>query len=250
MHERHLAAVTRICEDSALFPLFTQPKVCLLMKKQPVAQTLSVTIAETIRYKIMVGALTPGQRLSEATLSEELEISRNTLREVFRVLTQEGLLTYAPNKGVYVSVPDMAAIIDIYQVRRLIECDALTHAYALHPAVQKMSQAVNEAREHEEVKDWIGVGTANMKFHIAIVELSDSERLIKLYRNVSAELRLAFGHLNDPKILYAPYIDKNQSILELLDSGHNQEAADMLRSYLDLSERTLLAAYKRNQTTS
>lgn len=71
---------------------------------------------------------------------------------MFRVLTQEGLLTYAPNKGVYVSVPDMAAIIDIYQVRRLIECNSLTHAYALHPAVQKMKHAVAEAREHEKQK--------------------------------------------------------------------------------------------------
>lgn len=215
------------------------------MKKQPVAQTLSVTIAEAIRHKITIGALTPGQRLSEAALSEELDISRNTLREVFRVLTQEGLLTYAPNKGVFVSVPDMATIIDIYQVRRLIECDSLVHAYPLHPAVQKMKNAVNEAREYEKNEDWVAVGTANMKFHIAIVELSDSERLIKLYRNISAELRLAFGHLSDPKILYAPYIDKNHSILELLDSGFNQKAADTLRNYLDLSERTLLAAYKR-----
>ncbi|USR63407.1 GntR family transcriptional regulator [Providencia stuartii] len=219
------------------------------MKKTPVAQTLSVTIAEVIRAKITVGEITPGQRLSEATLSDELAISRNTLREVFRVLTQEGLLTYAPNKGVFVSVPDMAAIIDIYHVRRLIECNALERAYALHPAVQKMKDAVGDARQHEKIENWVGVGTANMKFHTAIVELTDSERLIKLYRNVSAELRLAFGHLNDPKILYAPYIDKNQFILELLDKGNNLEAANTLRSYLDLSERTLLAAYKRSQTS-
>ncbi|EKT55578.1 GntR family transcriptional regulator [Providencia sneebia] len=218
------------------------------MTKQPMTQTLSVTIAETIRYKITIGELTPGQRLSEAALSEELEISRNTLREVFRVLTQEGLLTYAPNKGVFVSVPDMAAIIDIYQVRRLVECDSLRHAYALHPAVQKMKQAICNARVHEQHEDWVGVGTANMQFHTAIVELSDSERLIKLYKNISAELRLAFGHLNDPKILYAPYIDKNQSILELLDKGKNHEAAEALSGYLDLSERTLLAAYKRSQS--
>lgn len=142
----------------------------------------------------------------------------------------------------------MAAIIDIYQVRRLVECDALKHAYAMHPAVQKMKQAVSEAREQEKIENWIGVGTANMKFHTAIVELSDSERLIKLYRNVAAELRLAFGHLNDPKILYAPYIDKNQFILELLDAGKNHQAAETLSQYLDLSERTLLAAYKRSQS--
>lgn len=217
------------------------------MTKQPVTQTLAVTIAETIRYKITIGELSPGQRLSETALSDELEISRNTLREVFRVLTQEGLLTYAPNKGVFVSVPDMAAIIDIFQVRRLLGCDSLRNAYAMHPAVQKMKQAVCDAREQAKIENWVGVGTANMKFHTAIVELSDSERLIKLYRNVAAELRLAFGHLNDPKILYAPYIDKNKSILDLLESGLNQEAAEALSRYLDLSERTLLAAYKRSQ---
>lgn len=217
------------------------------MTKHPVTQTLAVTIAETIRYKITIGELSPGQRLSETALSDELEISRNTLREVFRVLTQEGLLTYAPNKGVFVSVPDMAAIIDIFQVRRLLECDSLRNAYAMHPAVQKMKQAVCDAREQEKIENWVGVGTANMKFHTAIVELSDSERLIKLYRNVAAELRLAFGHLNDPKILYAPYIDKNKSILDLLEGGLNQEAAEALSRYLDLSERTLLAAYKRSQ---
>lgn len=87
-----------------------------------------------------------------------------------------------------------------------------------------------------------------MKFHTAIVELSDSERLIKLYHNIAAELRLAFGHLNDAKLLYAPYIDKNQAILELLDAGRNQDAASTLLNYLDVSERTLLAAYKRSHS--
>lgn len=51
--------------------------------------------------KITIGELPPGERLSETALSETLEISRNTLREVFRVLTQEGLLTYKPNRGVF-----------------------------------------------------------------------------------------------------------------------------------------------------
>lgn len=197
--------------------------------------------------RLSLGELSPGQRLSETALSDELEISRNTLREVFRVLTQEGLLTYAPNKAVFVSVPDIAAIIDIFQVRRLLECDSLRNAYAVHPAVQKMKQVVCDAREQEKVENWMGVGTANMTFHTAIVELSDSERLIKLYRNVATELRLAFGHLNDPKILYAPYIDKNQSILDLLEAGLNQDATEALSCYLELSERTLLAAYKRSQ---
>lgn len=47
----------------------------------------------------------PGQKLSEAALSESLDISRNTLREVFRTLTKEGLIKHAPNRGVFVATP-------------------------------------------------------------------------------------------------------------------------------------------------
>lgn len=220
------------------------------MKKEIPAPMLSEKTAETIREKITAGELVPGSRLSESAMSAQLDISRNTLREVFRLLTQEGLLRYEPNRGVYVAVPDMADIIDIYRIRRLIECDALTQAYPLHPAVKKMALAVAQAREHQLTGNWRSVGTANMAFHTAIVELSDSERLTRLYRHISAELRLAFGHLNDPEMLYAPYIEKNAHILTLLRESKNSEAAATLADYLELSERTVLAAWARHQRLS
>ncbi len=215
------------------------------MKKSAPAPVLSEKTAEIIRQKIIAGELAPGTRLSEAALSERLAISRNTLREVFRLLTQEGLLHYEPNRGVYVAVPDMAAIIDIYRIRRLIECDALRQAWPLHPAVERMAQQITLAREHGSRGDWVAVGTANMLFHTAIVELSDSPRLVRLYRHISAELRLAFGHLDDLEMLHAPYIEKNAALLALLNSGKNEEAAQMLAGYLDQSERTLLAVLQR-----
>ncbi|MBC8952758.1 GntR family transcriptional regulator [Xenorhabdus sp. PB62.4] len=218
------------------------------MKKDHSPQILSKRIAETIRNKLVIGELLPGQRLSEAALSEQLEISRNTLREVFRLLTQEGLLKHEPNRGVFVAIPDIASIIDIYRIRQLIECQALAQAYPMHPSVAKMKQAVEIAQLCREKQDWIGAGTENMRFHTAIVELTDSERLITFYRNISAELRLAFGILNDPELLYAPYIDKNAHILELFNAGQNDLAANKMKEYLELSERTILAAYTRKNS--
>ncbi|WP_047679175.1 MULTISPECIES: GntR family transcriptional regulator [Xenorhabdus] len=215
------------------------------MKRESSPQILSKKITEIIRNKLVIGELLPGQRLSEAILSEQLGISRNTLREVFRTLTQEGLLKHRPNRGVFVAIPDIASIIDIYRVRKLIECQALAQAYPVHPAVTKMRAAVANAQQCQNRQDWVGVGTANMRFHAAIVELTDSERLITFYRNISAELRLAFGLLNEPELLYAPYVDKNAYILELLDSGQTELATQKMEDYLDLSERTVLAAYSR-----
>ncbi len=209
-------------------------------------QTLNERTAELLRRQIVEGELIPGQRLSEVALSESLGISRNTLREVFRLLTKEGLLTHAPNRGVSVAVPGIAAIIDIYRVRRLIECQALAQASPHHPALQRLRAAVAMALRCRESSDWRGVGTANMAFHEAIVELADSERLNTLFSQLLAELRLAFGLLNEAEFLHAPYVDRNQLIVELLEAGRQQEASAMLREYLEHSERTVLAAYSRN----
>ena len=207
--------------------------------------TLGDRVAELIRQKIVKGEFTPGQRLSEAALSESLEISRNTLREVFRTLTKEGLIKHAPNRGVFVAVPSMASIIDIYRVRRLIECQALAQAYPRHPAKKHLRGAVEMALKCRESADWTGVGTANMEFHMAIVELADSERLNILFAHILVELRLAFGLLADPEFLHAPYVDMNVKILELFEAGKFTEAAAELNAYLVHSEHIVLAVYAR-----
>ncbi|KAG1529996.1 hypothetical protein G6F50_017615 [Rhizopus delemar] len=84
-----------------------------------------------------------------------------------------------------------------------------------------------------------------MAFHMAIVELADSERLNAMFSLLLAELRLVFGLLQDPEFLHAPYAEMNKRILELDDAGEYQKAADALKDYLAQSERIVLASYAR-----
>jgi DNA-binding GntR family transcriptional regulator len=216
----------------------------------PAVRTLSERMAEELRQRITRGEFSPGQRLSEQTLSDSLGISRNTLREVFRMLTKDGLVKHSPNRGVFVAIPSIASIIDIYRVRRLIECQALGQAYPRHPAKKKMRDAVETALRCRADSDWLGAGTANMAFHMAIVELADSERLNLLFAQVLAELRLAFGLLQDPEFLHAPYVDMNINILALAESGEFARAAAALNDYLVHSERIVLAVYARHISDS
>ncbi len=206
---------------------------------------LADSVAETIRGQLIDGALRAGQRLSEAALSEQLQISRNTLREVFRILVKEGLLLHEPNRGVSVVVPSIADIIDIYRVRRLIECQALEKAWPLHPAHKRMRQAIEDAAAARAAGDWIRVGSANMAFHAGIVALSDSERLSAMFADIAAELRLAFGLLDDPEYLHAPFVDHNARLLQLFTDGQTADAARELEAYLVQSERMVLAVYAR-----
>lgn len=209
------------------------------------AVPLAEVVADKVRQKVISGKLTPGSHLSEAALGDELQVSRNTLREVFRLLTKEGLLRHEANKGVFVATPSMETIMDIYRVRRLLECPAILNAYQRHPAVGRMRSAVEDAKIARSEERWLDVGSADIAFHKAIVELADSPRLNEFYYHVSLELRLVFGLLQDPEYLHGGYLDRNERILAHLESGENSLAAAELEDYLHHAERFILTAYSR-----
>ena len=111
-----------------------------------------------------------------------------------------------------------------------------------------MRKAVQEALRARDVKDWLAVGTANMDFHMAVVELADSDRLNAMYDRLLAELRLAFGLLQDPEYLHAPYVDRNAQILDLVDTDAFAKASQAMLDYLTQSERVVLAVFSRRQS--
>ena len=213
----------------------------------PPAPGLSLvdSVTNAIRQKLIHGELRAGQHLSETQLSQQMDISRNTLREVFRTLMKEGLLRHSPNRGMSVVIPSMADIIDIYRVRRLIECQSLEKAWPLHPAHKQMQEAITKGQQASASKDWRSVGSANMAFHAAIVGLADSQRLSAMFEHLAAELRLAFGLLDDPEYLHAPYVEQNARLLQLFMDGQTHQAAQTLEHYLVQSERMVLAVYAR-----
>lgn len=201
--------------------------------------------ASRLRDQITSGEVAPGERLSETQLAAKLSVSRNTLREVFRLLTREGLLRHEPNRGVFVATPSMASILDIYRVRRLIEVPALAQSWPRHAAVACMREAVDLAEQKAQQRDWRAVGSANMQFHTAIVALTDSPRLIAFFAQITAELRLAFGLLDSPEMLHEPYIALNRAIVQCLAEDDPAAAARLLDDYLTRSERTIMTAFAR-----
>lgn len=89
-----------------------------------------------------------------------------------------------------------------------------------------------------------------MAFKMVIVELADSERLNAMFSHILAELRLAFGLVNDQERLHAPFVDINLKIVEMFEAGKLQEASATLNEYLVQSERIVLAVYARRISDS
>ena len=51
-----------------------------------------------LRECVLDGTLTPGTKLSQVALAEQLGVSRTPLREVLRMLQEEGLVEIEPNQ--------------------------------------------------------------------------------------------------------------------------------------------------------
>jgi DNA-binding GntR family transcriptional regulator len=195
---------------------------------------------QELRDSMINGELTPGTRLSESSLTGRLGVSRNTLREAYSTLVEEGLLVRQPNRGVFVATLSPAQIADIYRVRIVLECTALGQAPTDPPRAAGLRTAIDDGRRSVEAGDWRAVGTANMHFHEQVVALAGSPRLDRWMRQLTAELRLAFVAAPDPEALHRPFVAMNDEIATAYESGDAIGAADLLRSYLLTSERVVL----------
>ena len=202
-------------------------------------------VADVLRRRITEGDLAPGSRLSEEQLVQVLRVSRNTLRESFRLLTHEGLLVHELHRGVFVRVLDEDDLVDLYRLRRAVEGAVVRSMHDLPPgALEPLRDDVAIAEQAAERGDWRAVGTANMRFHSHLVALAGSRRLDEVTARLLAELRLAFSAVASPERLHAPYVGRNQALLALLERGEVELAAQALDGYLDDSLTQLLAAMR------
>ncbi|MDQ0963209.1 DNA-binding GntR family transcriptional regulator [Streptomyces sp. B4I13] len=202
-------------------------------------------VSDILRSRIAEGYFPPGTRLSEDSIGGALGVSRNTLREAFRLLTHERLLVHELNRGVFVRVLTVQDVEDIYRTRALVECAVVRGLGEPPYALEALRAAVTEGQVATLENDWKGLGTANFHFHRELVALAESARTDELMRSVFAELRLAFHLVEDPRRLHEPYLQRNRQILQALEAGDRAEAERLLEMYLADSLQRVVEAYRR-----
>jgi DNA-binding GntR family transcriptional regulator len=79
-----------------------------------------------LRECVLDGTLTPGTKLSQVALADQLGVSRTPLREVLRMLQEEGLVEIEPNQRTRVAGLDPQELDDVYASRILLETLALS----------------------------------------------------------------------------------------------------------------------------
>jgi len=82
---------------------------------------LAQVVAGEIRERILAGRFSPGERLAEEPLSEELGVSRMPVREALRLLSAEGIVILEPRRGASVASYTAEQVQELVEVRATLE---------------------------------------------------------------------------------------------------------------------------------
>lgn len=196
--------------------------------------------ASVLRAQIAGGKLMPGTRLREEQVAESFGISRNTVREAFRLLAHERLIEHIAYRGAHIRMIGSDDVRAMFGTRRLVEPLGLQAALRDTPARQTMRRTVERASQAAARDDWLEVGTADIAFHRAIISGCRSVHLSDMFEKLLAELRLAFLQLTHPEQLHRPYLVRNIRLVELVESHVSVKALEELADYLDSAEAAVL----------
>lgn len=131
--------------------------------------TLRAMALDRLRQAIISGMFTPGQRLVERTLCDQLGVSRSVIREVIRHLDAEGLVT-TEGQGPAVSRLAWDDARQIYEIRSALESAAVEACARMAGETAKTSlrEAVEEIERCAQRGDWMAVLGATERFYETI----------------------------------------------------------------------------------
>ncbi|GAA3656047.1 GntR family transcriptional regulator [Lentzea atacamensis] len=119
-------------------------------------------VLESIKEAILNGKLKPGQALVETDLAATLNVSKTPVREALKTLAGSGLVVMSPYKGAAVRTVDAEMAASVYDVRMLLEPEALRRAVLLAASFDEAASAL------EDVPDLARRSLANRRFHRAL----------------------------------------------------------------------------------
>lgn len=233
-------------------------------KVQP--EKLSLAVIRQIEQLILRGVLRPGERLpSERELSEQLGVSRPSLREAVAELQARGLLETRAGAGIFVTnvlgsafsealiqlfASHDEAVFDYLSFRRDMEGLAAERAarYGTETdlkVIDKLFAKMVAAHGKRNPSEEAGL---DADFHLAIIEASHNVIMLHMMRSMYQLLRegvfynrqIMFKQRNTREAL----LDQHRAINDALQARDGAAARTAVESHLTFVERALFADRK------
>lgn len=204
-------------------------------------------VLERLRKAIMDGSFEPGDRLVETSIAEGMGVSRTPVREAFRQLEIEGLAENVPRKGTIVKGISKRDILEIYEIREVLEGLAFRLACAniseeriieLKEMLLKMEQSIDD----NDIKEYWRL---HGEFHNTIMYFSNNQRLIDQMKQIYEYLsklrnftlvmnKRRIIAMEEHKALIKAFENKDEILAEQIGREHTLNAKRFLSKEIHL----------------
>ena len=194
----------------------------------------SQVAANRLRKMIVAGELAPGQRISEREIGEHLDgLSRTPLREAFKILAAEGLVTLSPNRGATVTALSMADVEDAIELLVGLEglaaepaCERITDQEIAE--IESLHRQMHEAYRAEQLMPYFEL---NQAIHQRIVDAAQNRALARIYATECARIRRYRYAGNRRHERWDRAVAEHDQILETLKLRNGSLLREMLRAH-------------------
>lgn len=203
---------------------------------------IRVRITAILRKALLSGEFAPGEELSLSETAARLGVSRTPVREAFQSLAAEGLLELRMNRGAIVTGVDEKFIRDHFEVRALLESEALAGAIRNRPPLKALEAIQAWAEENLDTMTAEQYSDYNQRFHMTIWDADGNKRLkallLSLWNGPSA------GKAGRDTAHEQISIREHRQMLECIRRGDVQGGREAMEQHIKRSMENILRSYQ------
>lgn len=195
-------------------------------------RSLRDQVRDVLLERIANGQLHPGDRIVEARLAEEFEVSAIPVREAIRELVAMGILDFQAHKGAWVRQVSLIETIEAMQVRASLDSLAAQLAAPrlqgrCGPLRKALASLVAAARR----RDFAAFQHHNQILHRSIVAAAGNSVLLRLWDELAFQVRTRFTMDFLAAVDPVAIAKEHEPIVDALDRGDSQRAARLLAAH-------------------
>ena len=185
------------------------------------ARQLGESIADAIVNAVAQGTLEPSQRIIEADLARQFEVSRVPIREAIKLLQVQGILNVTPNRGARIAAFDPLMIEQIYEARIALERIAVRdamRAYRREPRLlDGLREIISRMERMARWSDWVEFRKCDIAFHREICRASGNAIVLKLWEALAQHITIIFGRELASERNFGVVIDQHRKLVDLFE---------------------------------
>ncbi|WP_405804216.1 GntR family transcriptional regulator [Streptomyces sp. NBC_00210] len=186
-------------------------------------------VLEAIKHGILTGRLSPGQALVETELAAQFGVSKTPVREALKTLAGTGLVVMSQYKGATVRMVDADMAREVFDVRLLLEPEALRRTVTRRASLEPAQSALIGA---DEAADAAQRSLANREFHRALYLPCGNPLLARMLDEVRDQAALVSAVAWAAEPSWEQEAAQHREILRLALAGDAAGAARALHEHI------------------